>query len=51
MAITQDYTHAHVQRRKLMMDQAKKMRDLGRQAELRRIWQRAAMKEVYEIAD
>lgn len=34
MAITQDYTHAHVQRRKLVMDQERRLRDLGRQEEL-----------------
>lgn len=40
MSITQDYIHPQVQRRKLVKDQAKKMRgNLGRYTELREIWQ------------
>jgi hypothetical protein len=39
MPITQDYVYSQVQRRNLVMDQAKEMRrDLGKETKLRGIW-------------
>lgn len=51
MAITQDYTHAHKLEEKIDDGSSKEDERSWQAGRAQKTWQRAAMKEVYEIAD